>query len=41
MMRSRTLYLLDLFTGSAFPAVHGDTLRDLIAFQIVYCRSVM
>ena len=41
MTRSRMLYLLDLFTGSVFPAVYGDTLRDLIAFQIVCCRSVM
>ena len=41
MTRSRMLYLLDLFTGSVFPGVYGDTLRDLIAFQIVCCRSVM
>ena len=34
MTRSRTLYLLDRFTGLAFPAASGDTLRDLTAFQI-------
>jgi hypothetical protein len=32
MTRSRMLYLLDLFTGSAFPAVYGDTLRGLDSF---------